>query len=298
MKNKKNHSFKKVIQFFVLFIICICSVLLYSRYIATTGLLVKEYKITNPTLTENFHGFKIVHISDIHYGRTVKNKELKQIVKKINELKPDIVVLTGDLIDRNTKLTEKQSSTISSILYDIDANIEKYAITGNHDYLFKNYDIIIENAGFKLLNNQFETIYFKNQSSNILISGISTNYYKKDNNIKEKIKSTIQYLNTHNQKEDLKKPIYRILMIHEPDFIDQIDTSKFDLILAGHSHNGQVRFPIIGATILPPYAKKYYKEHYSLNQTELYISSGIGTSVINFRLFNRPSINFYRLTNK
>ena len=291
-----SNGLKKIIKFFLIFIIFSCGCLLYGRYIATTGLFVKEYKITDSKITDNFHGLKIVHISDIHYGRTVKNRELKNMVKKVNELRPDVVVLTGDLIDKDTKLTEKMSNNISSILSKIDPSIEKYAITGNHDVKFDNFNIIIENASFVNLNNTYDNIY-KNGNSNILISGVSSNYYKNDRDINNKMKSTFDYLNSFNE-EDSKKTIYNILLIHEPDFIDEIDKSKFDLILSGHSHNGQVRFPIIGATILPPYAKKYYKEHYTLDDTELYISSGIGTSAINFRFFNRPSINFYRLTNK
>ena len=291
-----SNGLKKIIKFFLIFIIFSCGCLLYGRYIATTGLFVKEYKITDSKITDNFHGLKIVHISDIHYGRTVKNRELKNMVKKVNELRPDVVVLTGDLIDKDTKLTEKMSNNISSILSKIDPSIEKYAIMGNHDVKFDNFNIIIENAGFVNLNNTYDNIY-KNGNSNILISGVSSNYYKNDRDINYNMKSTFDYLNSFNE-DDSKKPIYNILLIHEPDFIDKIDKSKFDLILSGHSHNGQVRFPIIGATILPPYAKKYYKEHYTLDDTELYISSGIGTSAINFRFFNRPSINFYRLTNK
>lgn len=297
MKNNKK-GYIKFLVFFIIFILIIVGCLLYIRYISTSGLFVKEYKITNSKLTDNFHGLKIVHISDIHYGRTIKNKELKNIVNKVNDLNPDIVVLTGDLIDKDFPITENDSSSISSILSKIKTRIDKFAITGNHDYKINNYEIIIENAGFTNLNNKFETIYLKDENSNILISGISTNYYNEDNNVDEKISSTINYLNSFSNPKDPKSPIYSILLIHEPDFIDKLDYSKFDLILAGHSHNGQVRLPIIGATILPPYAKKYYEEYYDLNNTDLYISSGIGTSSINFRFFNRPSINFYRLTNK
>ena len=86
--------------------------------------------------------------------------------------------------------------------------------------------------------------------------------------------------------------------MHEPDYIDDIDYSKFDLVLAGHSHNGQVRIPFIGATILPDGAKKYYKEYYKLEDTKLYISSGIGTTILPIRLFNKPSYNFYRIIKK
>ena len=192
-----SNGLKKIIKFFLIFIIFSCGCLLYGRYIATTGLFVKEYKITDSKITDNFHGLKIVHISDIHYGRTVKNRELKNMVKKVNELRPDVVVLTGDLIDKDTKLTEKMSNNISSILSKIDPSIEKYAITGNHDVKFDNFNIIIENAGFVNLNNTYDNIY-KNGNSNILISGVSSNYYKNDRDINNKMKSTFDYLNSFN----------------------------------------------------------------------------------------------------
>ena len=79
------------------------------------------------------------------------------------------------------------------------------------------------------------------------------------------------------------------------EFLEEVNPENYDLILAGHSHDGQVKLPGIGAVILPNGAKKYHKNYYNLNGTDFYISSGIGTSRYNFRLFNRPSINLYRL---
>ena len=91
------------------------------------------------------------------------------------------------------------------------------------------------------------------------------------------------------------KDIYSILLMHEPDFVDNIKLENYDLVLTGHSHNGQVRFPFVGAIVKPDGAKKYFDEYYKINQTELFVSSGIGTSNLKLRLFNRPSINFYRI---
>ena len=89
---------------------------------------------------------------------------------------------------------------------------------------------------------------------------------------------------------------YKIILAHEPDITKDITTNyQVNLILAGHSHGGQIRLPLIGALYTPPYSKEYYEGHYKINDTNLYISSGIGVSTVNYRLWNRPSINFYRL---
>ena len=89
---------------------------------------------------------------------------------------------------------------------------------------------------------------------------------------------------------------YKIILVHEPDITNQIVKDySVNLILAGHSHNGQIRLSIIGPIYTPEYAKIYYDNYYDINGTSLYISSGIGVSTINYRLFNHPSINFYRI---
>ena len=287
-EEKKKHP---IIKFIIIFILIIAAILLYSRFIATKGLATKEYKITSSSIQDNFHGFKIVHISDVHYGRTTDKKDLNNMVKEVNLLKPDIVVLTGDLIDKDTKLDDILKGEISEALNSINANVGKYAISGNHDSNFSEWENIINDSGFKNLNDTYELIYNDGYTP-ILLAGLSSNLNNQID-ITERYNKILEYSSNENIKE-----LYKILLIHEPDYINNIDYSNFNLILAGHSHNGQVRLPFIGGIILPNGAKKYYKEHYKINNTDLYISSGIGTSGISFRLFNKPSINFYRLTNK
>lgn len=298
MKQEQNVTEKSrkkfIVKIIILLTIFICSILLYSRYIGTRGLLIKEYKIVNDKITSNFHGLKIVHISDIHYGRTTNIHELNKLEKKINMLKPDIIVLTGDLIDKDTKPTETISKDITDFLTNIKASIGKYAITGEDDLKIKNWNIIIEKSNFKNLNDTYEQIY-KNGNNFILLSGMSSEITK-NKTIEEKLKPSVDFISSLTEEE--QKSIYKILIMHEPDSIENINAMDYDLILAGHSHNGQVNLPIIGPIILPENAKNYYKEHYKINNTELYISSGIGTTDISFRLFNKPSINFYRITNK
>lgn len=287
-EKKKKHP---IIKLIIVFFLIITVILLYSRFIATKGLITKEYKITSSSIQDNFHGFKIVHISDIHYRRTTDKKDLDKMVKEINLLKPDIVVLTGDLVDKDTNLDETIKNEIIESLSLINVTVGKYAISGNHDTKFSEWESIISNSGFKNISDSYELIYSDGYTP-ILLAGLSSNLNNQID-ITERYNKILAYATEENIRD-----LYKILLIHEPDYINNIDYSNFNLILAGHSHNGQISLPFIGGIILPDGAKKYYKEYYKLNNTDLYISSGIGTSQISFRLFNKPSINFYRLTNK
>ena len=279
---------KKVIIILVIIILTISLCLLYSRFIATKGLKVKEYKVVSNKITDSYHGLQIIHLTDIHYGSTINEKELNNIVDKVNEIKPDIVVMTGDLIDERLSYDK---DTIINCLSKIEAKLGKFAVSGNHDIPLDDYNYIIKESGFTSLDNKYELIYSKSNEP-IIISGIG--YSDEDIGIKtEQFDKYISELKT----DDIK-PSYSILLVHEPDTVDNLDLNKYDLILAGHSHAGQVRLPIIGKLYTPEGAKKYYDEYYKINNTDLYISSGLGTSLYKFRLFNKPSFNFYRITNK
>lgn len=277
---------KKFIKIFIFILLLIIILLLYSRFIATKGLVVKEYRVKNSKITDAYHGLKIVHLSDLHFGSTVGEEELSNIVDKVNEIKPDIVVFTGDLIDE-----KYDKSIIIKYLSLVEAKLGKYAISGNHDIPVAEFNEMINSSGFINLNDTYELIY-NNSNDAIIISGISSNY-EDSSKISFKTENFDNYI-ANIVPED--KPIYSILLIHEPDFIDNLNLDNYDLILSGHSHGGQVRLPIIGKITTPYGSEKYYDEYYKVNNSDLYISSGIGTSKAKFRLFNRPSINFYRVT--
>lgn len=287
---------KKVLIIISIILVIITSTILYARFIGTSGLIVKEYKITNSSIPDSFYGTKIIQLSDIHFGRTINNKNIKKIVEKVNSLKPDIIVLTGDLLDKDYKISENEEQELIKNLKNLKATIGKYAITGNHDYEFENWATIIAESNFTNLNDKFDIIY-NNSTKPIFLGGLSTNSYQKDKTLEEKIKIMNDYFKTINKDNKDTMPDYKILIMHEPDYVDDINPENYDLILAGHSHNGQIRIPLIGAIILPPGAKKYYDDYYNVNGTDLYISSGIGTSRYNYRLFNHPSINLFRLVN-
>ena len=284
LKETKKSKSKNIIKilFFIIFILII--ILLYSRFIGTKGLKVKEYKIVNENFTDNFYGLKIVHITDLHYGNTTNNSDLKKIVDKVNLIKPDIIVFTGDLLDKD--LNNEELEEFKDILNNMKSNIKKYAVNGNHD---ENFSEILKETGFTDLNNNYDSLYNSNNSV-ILFSGINTN-----DDINDAIKNINNFIS---DEQNTNKIIYKIMLMHEPDKILDFDYNNYDLILAGHSHNGQITIPFIGSLYKPNGSKKYYKEYYELEDTKLYISGGIGTSTLKFRLFNKPSINLYRLTSK
>lgn len=269
----------------LILILILTIIILYGIFIATKKLDVNKYDIVNKNIPENFSGIKIVHISDIHYNTAIKKKELKNIVNKINDLEADIVILSGDILDNSIIYTDSDKNTLIEYLSKIDDNLGKYIIRGNDDY----DDIwleIVESSGFTMLNNSYQLIY-NDYDNPIFIAGLDSEYNK------ENLDMIYNYIN--NDGKNIK---YRILVIHEPDYINNIDYNKFNLILAGHSLGGQIKIPILQNIFLPQNSKNYYKDYYKIKNTDFYISSGLGTTKIKFRLFNNPSINMYTLKNK
>ena len=260
---------------------------LYTRFVSTTGFVIKEERIINKKLPSEYNGLKIVQFSDLHYGSSIHIKELKKIVKMINSTEPDIVVFTGDLIDTNHKLNNKEREKIINELGSIDSSIGNYAVLGDEDS--DEFMTIFNQGGFVILNNTYDLVYFDNNNP-ILLSGVS---YSVDPSVYYK---AYDYYNDPNHNSN----IYNITLIHQPDTINDLkDRFHSDLYLAGHSHNGYIRVPFLGSFINKKGAKKYHNEYYDLDGTPLYISSGLGTNnSIGFRLFCRPSISLYRLSNK
>ena len=280
---------KKIIIIICTFIALLICFRLYCRYIGTKGLIVKEYLVENENIPESFYGTKIVHLSDIHYGRITKKSDLKKIEKKINKIKPDIIIVSGDVLDKKVKYTPDDLNDLINFLNDLEAPMGKYIIMGDNDFVLDDYKIITENINLTDLNNTYQILY-NNDNEAIMISGLST---MTDNvSVYQKLE---KFEISDSQSDDIK---YSILVIHEPDILSDIDYSEYNLILGGHSLNGQVILPLFGQRYIPENAKKYYDEYYDLDGTDLYISSGIGTSLNNLRLNNKPSFNLYRLVNK
>lgn len=289
IKEENREIRKKIVIscFKIIIIIILLSITfyLYTTYISSKIIDVKEERIINEKLPTNFNGLKIIQISDIHYGSTIFIKDIKKLVELVNERTPDLVVFTGDLINKDYKLNSKEQEKLITELKKIKTTIGKYAIMGEEDS--SEFNTIMNQSNFTILNNSYDLIY---KDNNIPILLIGLNNSKKN----EDIDSAYEYFNqpTHNSN------IYTITLLHKPDTVNEI-LEKYpttDLFLAGHSHNGQINIPYIGGLVKKEGSQQYINEFYQINNSRLYISSGIGTNGNGFRLFCRPSINFFRLS--
>ena len=284
--NKENTKkiVKIIIKLLLFFGIIGTLFFLYTTYVSTAKVMVREYRIINQKIPTSFNGFKIVQLSDLHYGSTMLDEELKKVINLVNERKPDLVVFTGDLIDKNYKLTPKEQEKIISNFKNIKATTGKYAILGDEDT--EKIATIFNQSNFIILRDEYDLIY-NSKDNPILLIGVNSTSKNPD------IDKAFNY---YKEPTHLSN-IYTISLIHEPDLAEDINYQS-DLILAGHSHNGNIRIPFAKKALFKVAgAKKYDQDYYHINNSELYVSSGLGTKS-GIRLFCRPSINFFRLSNK
>lgn len=285
-KEKHIKAIKIVIKVFIFSFILILIASTYTDYISK-NIIVKEERIRNEKIPSSMNGIKIIQFSDLEYGSTIFNKEVKKIVKIINERNPDIVVFTGNLIDKNYKIKTTEQEKLITELQKINTTMGKYAVSGKNDKEI--FNTIMNQSDFTILNNNYDLVY-NNDNNPILIVGLSSLNQKK-----REIDTAYKYFSeeTHNSN------IYTISIMSETDDLDDI-ISRYNnnLVLAGNSLNGEVRLPFVGGLITKEGSKKYKESYYKVNDSEIYISNGIGSPEAKFRLFNRPSINLFRLTNK
>jgi len=212
-----------------------------------------------------------VHITDIHYkGNT---RYLRHVVNRINVLKPDYVCFTGDIVE-NTKFLDVALSILSGI------NAPVYGCPGNHDYW--------SHAPFDRIADTFRATggdWLVDGSTVLTNKGITftgyTDWRKHTNSVPSAASNAGSTIT--------------ICLTHYPNQIHQKPTNAFDLILAGHSHGGQIRLPFLGAPVLPFGVGEYDTGLFETPAGPLYVNPGIGTFFLPARLFCRPEITVIEL---
>jgi predicted MPP superfamily phosphohydrolase len=212
--------------------------------------------------------FRIVQISDLHCDKRPANE--KTIVKMVNELKPDIIVFTGDALNRPSFLP-----VFKETMKNLDAPFGKFAVYGNWETNhWPNLDYYSQ-TGFELLDAN--TVRLEKNGEAITISGLSCNNPQAD------------WRTLHG----LSNETYNIFLFHYPEFIKSVKNFNVDLYLCGHTHGGQIAIPFYGALItMSKTGKKYESGMYSVGKTIMYVNRGLGMDIYppRIRLFVRPEI--------
>ena len=242
--------------------------------------------ISDPLIPDTFENIKVLFFSDVHYNKFMDRERFNEIVTRINQLDPDIVLFGGDLFDHPSveyPSTDIQNELIS-LLSSIQAPLGKYAVFGNHDLESPRTQQMTANvliaSGFELLVNQNIPIYNKSEAY-IRLIGL-------DSQLLGNPDVELAYQGTSENE-------FIITLSHTPDIIDNLPVTT-DWVLAGHSHGGQIRLPIFNELYTVPYARKYVSGTHVVNGIRLDISNGVGTTRWDIRLFADPQIHLYTLT--
>ena len=279
MKNHLPKFLRVLILFIFLILLIVFGVLFYAFKIEPYLLRTKQY-----TLKADFtKPLKIVQVSDIQISKHFTIENLKKVINKINEQEADIVLFTGDLYEIYAEYHDDEA--LIAELSKIESRFGKYAIWGNRDYgggAVRQYEDIMEKSGIYLLRNEAVSIFVTGEEY-LFLAGLDDALLGAPD-----ITEIMEKYTDH-------RYLYSILMTHEPDTADLYSKLGFDLIVAGHSHGGQVNIPLL-PQIKTTLAEKYVDGFYSLNdQTSLYVNSGIGTSRFPMRLGVIPEITVFSL---
>lgn len=266
-KEVNQRRFKVVMKVVILIFSFLSVIVFYGVFIGAKYFMVYEYKVTDDLLPTSFHGLKIVHFSDILYDSLNKN-DLDNLKAKINDLEPDILVFTGDLKKNDYNLSKDDIKVLENFMGSLKSNIKKYAVSGDNDNEY--FKVIMENSNFKVLNNESELVFYKGITP-IKVVGFDSNNFKVD--------------------DSLSDDNYTICLLHNPDLSDNLKNSNCNLVFAGDSLGGEIK---LGNTCLLS-DNKYCLNYYDFKSFKLFVSNGVGNNY-KIRLFNRPSVNLYRLT--
>lgn len=275
MTNRK----KTYILFFIFFIFVVCGCFFYAYYEAR-NIIIKEIDYSNKDIPNSFIGKKVIFISDIHLDKYFTHKHLKELIIKINERNPDIILLGGDYTHKEPFYSVPFFEEISKL----KSKYGIYTVLGNHDH-WEDASLIQNGflkSGFNICDNG--SYWIKEGTDSIKIGGVGDLWEDK-----QVLENTIY---------DVVKEDFCILLSHNPDYIKMMDSEKIDLMLSGHTHAGQVTFfglwaPIMPGTFHPKYETSDKNLRYGWkrkNNIDLYITSGIGMGGFPFRFFARPEI--------
>lgn len=275
-------------------ILVICLFTFYSNnYIKLT-----KYDY-DKNISNGFDGYKILHVSDLHGDFTTW--KYNQLLRRTFELEPDLVVVTGDCID---KIHIKNCEMVLSYLKEVNKRFQLFLVSGNHEFMHlecKDFWERLETEGFNILHNSHVDIV--RGTDIIRLYGVDDPYALYCDNMPSRyVTPREQFISLLKQKMviDSQQQYLSILLSHRPEFFDVYSRLGYHIIFTGHAHGGQWRLPFLGGVIAPDQGMfpKYTAGKYSIEKSTMIVSRGLGNSVIPVRLFNNPELVLLTLHNK
>lgn len=266
---------------------CVILLIVLIAWIAwdNQALEVNEWTVSDRDIPDTFSGYRIAQISDLHNAEFGEHNE--ELLSMLAGTAPDIIVLTGDLVDsRRTDVDvaadfAAQAMEIAPVYY----------VTGNHESrlkrLFPALEARLEAAGVTILRG--EAVLLNRDGQQIQLLGVDDiTFYT--GNWEDQLPEDLERLK--------KEGLYTVLLSHRPDLLKLYEKAGVDLVFTGHAHGGQIRLPWIGGILAPDqgFFPKYDSGLYTLGETNLMVSRGLGNSLFPFRVNNPPEIVVVELT--
>ena len=278
LKMKKPNK-KTVLIVSVLVILCIGIWTLWGN----TALEVNEYEIVSDRIPQGFDGFRVAQVSDQHNAEFGEGNS--KLISLLSQANPDIIVLTGDLIDSRRTDIEialdfvRQAVQIAPVYY----------VSGNHEarvYEYEDLKMGLAEGGVIVLEDQ--KVQITREGESITLMGIDDPSFQEDYLFGDSESVARQAITDMKNESDR----YTILLSHRPELFDLYVDTGMDLVLSGHAHGGQFRLPFIGGLVAPNqgFFPKYDAGLFSVGSTNMIVSRGVGNSIIPIRVNNRPEI--------
>ena len=243
---------------------------------------VSEYIYETDKISAENDGFSIVHISDLH--NKLFGADQHRLIEKVSECMPDIILVTGDIVDRSRTDIEKAVSFVEEAVKLAPV----YYVTGNHEEdlaeeEFNQLTAAIEEAGAVWLDDEITGVLIGSGKDKLALAGISN--------------SSLTGPVTQELVKEADGGSLTILLAHQPQLLNYYAIQGYDMVFSGHAHGGQWRLPFIGGVIAPGqgFFPEYTEGEHVEGNTTMYISRGLGNSICPLRLFNRPEVVWVKL---